>query len=291
MLLSVVAPGRTAAQEADPITAASQAIADVLVPIGLARGLVSACDGRDPGGQPARADAHRRWRQANGVDGFEAAMTAVQAKAPELAIGRARLEDASRSQASEAIERDPAACQDLPRVLDGQRFRIAHVTADAEAVLRNLAGPRPEAPPAPAERAPTPADRPRQVYGPGQLSALAQAAMAGLPPGQGRTAAARRTLAALGPIAVRGRAVDGSRLHEWRNGRRAAFAVACTFADRRERQRFARERDRETVVVGRVRQVAAGGTIGLHGCRLDPAAARLPDAAVDADAGFEPAPR
>ncbi|BBK40363.1 hypothetical protein STVA_03830 [Allostella vacuolata] len=318
----------------DDIAAASEAIAGVMVPIGVARGLVAACAQRDPEGVRDRERTYRNWRRRNGVEGFEAAIIAVQAKAPELAAGRARLEQASAAQAESVVGRDPAACRQLPQVLGSREFQIARVTANAEGVLRALAGPPlperkpspaapPPAPNGPAARpapsaapgpwvAPDPAGRgrarsgrPTTQHGVGQLSALARRSMdaarrdlqaAHHPASLARREravreeAAGKALAALGPIAVRGRVVDGRRLREWRDDRHSTFQIACTFAGREERARFEGERGRDAVVVGRVRHVAEAGTIGLDDCRVETAAAALPPATVPDEGGFEPRP-
>lgn len=141
-LLAASPPTATATADDATIAAASQAIADALVPISFARGLLAVCARRDPAGSADRTSAHDAWRRANGVDGFEAAMAAVQAKSPQLAASRDRLESASAAEAAKAVAKDPATCRQMASMLAGPRFQIGGVTAQAERVLLSLAQSR-----------------------------------------------------------------------------------------------------------------------------------------------------
>ncbi|MCC7272064.1 MAG: hypothetical protein IT561_05300 [Alphaproteobacteria bacterium] len=143
VLAALAAPAYAAATPANrEIEAASRAMADALVPIGLAKGLVAACAARDPAGAAARDGHHAAWRGRNGVAGFEAALAAVEPKAPGLAARRAELDRAAVVEAAGVVERDPATCGRLADVLAAPSFAIAPVTTRARRLLLAIAARR-----------------------------------------------------------------------------------------------------------------------------------------------------
>ncbi len=188
VLLGAHVPAAAAGDD-QAIAGASQAIADALIPISFARSLIAVCAARDPAGAADRAAVHDGWRRSNGVDGFEAAMAAVQARSRPLAVSRGRLESASAREAAKAVAEDPATCGRLASVLSAPRFRIAAVTAQGARVLQSLAPRRdPAARPRPQRHEPAAAPLPRRqdsaVSGNAVASVFAPSGTFGYVPGR-----------------------------------------------------------------------------------------------------------
>ncbi|MGE0714368.1 MAG: hypothetical protein AB7P02_02905 [Alphaproteobacteria bacterium] len=129
-----------AQQQRRAIEAAAYAIGDALVPIGLAKGYVAVCAARDPAGAAERDGAHARWRSRNAVPALEAALSAVEPKAPGLAQQRRKLDDAAHAQAAETVDRDPATCRRLAGILAAPAFTIAPAAAHGRRLLLTIAG-------------------------------------------------------------------------------------------------------------------------------------------------------
>jgi hypothetical protein len=274
----------------------STSIVKILVPVGIIKHVAAQCDAIAPEARDARQAVLDRWRAANRIDVFEAAVGQFFQHLPRTGDALRKIETTTAGAAKSILQKSPAICADMTMLLAENTFGVlAQVNAALPQIAALTPGVQGSLPAAPPLRATT------TIYTMAQLSAKAQAAMnAAASPETAkdrktrelRENAAETALKGLGVVAVRGRAIERERLRGWYGDRQSTFSARCrSFVDDATRDRFQALRGQDVIVGAEVASVhddrEGGGALTFAKCALIDDVANLSKADLPDETGFE----
>lgn len=254
--------------------ALGQIAARLLTPLALAPALTEACSQRNPQQRLANAALLADWRRRNGVDGYERSTAALAAQAEPVARAMAAIEGKAGALAAGMIDKNPAVCAGLRQLLAEPGLGFGPDMAGAKATIDARLG---------AAQAGA-----LTLYSVAQLSALAQAAMAGRPRKDGLLAATA-ALGRLGPVAVTAEVVNrGRTLQTIEPERQSVMTLACFgYAQPGAGKVVEAWNGRQILVTGVVKEVWSPSNISMTECRILADGTGFAKAKVDDGAGFE----